>query len=232
MYKTRRKLPSSHVTLDLLRDIEDYATRTAREFGAEVDNEDNIWSYWLFRERTGEMRRKTISDFRGEYLDNATQSIRFHFECKGDVGCEVDVSLEQSQANLTVSAWGVPEERDKAVGIAEAIRNRFSQVSNKNSIFHYHGAFGLVALLILLFVGGVSGKLLESSQVLQRLFITYIATTGFVWLYLAIGSIHLPYSQFATRRNESRAARFWKLNWVFVGSLLGTLVIIFRNYIW
>lgn len=220
------------MTLDLLRDIEEYARTTAAEFGVDVANERSIWSYWLLSESVGEMRRETILNFRGEYLDNATESIRFHFQCEGDVGCEIDVGLQKGESELTASAWGVAAERDRAIGIAEAIKDRFSRVSNNNYLFHYHPMVGLLAVGGLLVAAAAFGNRIESSQLLQHILRAYIVTAGFVWLYLAIGSLHLPYAQFATRKNENRAARFWKLTWLFVSIPLATLVAIFRGYIW
>lgn len=225
MYLAERKLPSCQVTPELLREVEEYVFTAAKELGV---NLDCPWCKWHLGERAGESVLDSMKNFSGSHFHSATESVLWHLDSMGTrkPSCEIHMSLEKKGSWLTVKLSGIEDERSKAIAIAESIKEKFSAFSNRNHLFHLHPVIGgllLWMVIVPVVMPGLYGRA-------SRYFLPLLCVVGFTWLYLAIGSVLLPCAQLSTRKNDAQSARFWKLTWLFIALLAGTLLSMFRGY--
>lgn len=212
----------------MLLEIEDFARNTATEMGLDISRDRFLVQSWTLDEVVGVSELSTIRDYQGQYLDNTTKSVRFHFRCgrSDEKGCDFTVTVVENQpgwSEIQVEIWGVAGERDKATGAAAALEGRFRRSANNNYIFFF--SWLLAALLLLLWF--LLGLLLVKGggeDFVLRIYLPGIGILGLILLYTFLGYRYLPWPQLQTRRTEMRARRFWKLSWFFAALFLTSVV--------
>ena len=232
MYTIYRKLPSCEITADLLFDIERHVYTTAREIKGEPLKTNDYFVRWNLEEETGDLELQSIELLQGKSFENSTKSAVFTFDALGlrDKGCDLRLSLLRTNAHLKVKVWGTSNDRDRAIAMAETITDRFRRNANRNAIFHEHPTIGTACGLfffLLIFIGGRFNEVGPWRRGLLGLSVTLV----FLWLFFFVGSLHLPYSAFATRKNTINAKRFSKITWLLLGLFLTTIVAIFREHL-
>jgi hypothetical protein len=220
MYSTWRKIPSCHVDLDLLREVEDYVLTTAQHLNPETSKQ-KAFILWVFEEGGGETNLRSMDEFRGRHFYDRTTNVTLHFDTMKEPGYEIRIALGPSSASLRVATKGLADERGTAIGIGESIVEKFRHYSNWNSVYHWHELAGLLLMIsaVLWFLVTVPVVPLQWAPLIKGHLVTSIAL-AIAWIYLFSGSRCLPYCQLKSPRNDLRARRFWKFHWAFIPGML------------
>ena len=94
----------------MLLEIEDFARNTATEMGLDISRDRFLVQSWTLDEVVGVSELSTIRDYQGQYLDNTTKSVRFHFRCgrSDEKGCDFTVTVVENQpgwSEIQVEIW-------------------------------------------------------------------------------------------------------------------------------
>ncbi len=212
-YSCETRVPSCSVSKDTLERIEQYMHERAKALGLSQKQIASSYAITVVGS-IGEEKFKSVEDLPWSRFPNDTKDVRVELSTYSPRRLSVRITFSTGRLHSLMGVYYSGDSaREVALGILHALKNILAPCNNMNSWFHLptplHETLVLGGLAALFWAAvSLAAKRVNEAAVLAKI--------GAPMLMYALCGWLKPYSQFETKRNESRTK--WA-NWLFFGIL-------------
>ncbi len=228
-YKLDEKIKSCFVSMGMVKEIERYIIRKAKEATGESDDQIKKDFKVIIYDSIGEHELSTLEDYHREKFPNDTKKISIKYDSWGSDNLSIRITFSNKYiwSNLAVEVGG-ENAKEQALGIKAEIENAINE--NKNINYIFHGKFNFIMFGVFC----ASSSVIVLSTSLKQIDLVFVASvlvfvTSLIYYML---EMFVPYCEIETKRNTSlNIGVQWALKGLASVFIFGVIAVYLRKII-